>query len=198
MIRAEPVRTPGKFCGALMSTLEQHIAQIANLIAQLRELNQLRERVRKAELAGRSRRVGRRKRTLIRRLAPSLNRSGNHRSFSRTMKLPRRRFLQLAGGVAALPAFSRPRPVGCIIKFTNAGITCAAGCNSSRTAEHSNVSAGMIAAPALVCSIALPGERPSSVETNRPSRLHAKNRISATTIRSTLSANYCRPQPKLR
>ena len=83
MIRAEPVRTLGKFCGALMSTLEQHIAQIANLIAQLRELNQLRERVRKAELAGRSRQVGRRKRTLIRRLAPSLNRSGNHRSFSR-------------------------------------------------------------------------------------------------------------------
>jgi hypothetical protein len=33
----------------------------------------IRERVRKAELAGRSRRVGRRKRTLIRRLAPSLN-----------------------------------------------------------------------------------------------------------------------------
>jgi hypothetical protein len=84
MIWAAPVRTPGKFCGAFMSTLEQHIAQIANLIAQLRQLNQLRERVRKAELAGRSRRVGRRKRTLIRRLTPSLNRSGNHRSFSRT------------------------------------------------------------------------------------------------------------------
>jgi hypothetical protein len=41
-----------------MSTLEQRIAPMANLIAQLRELNQLRERVRKAELAGRLRRVG--------------------------------------------------------------------------------------------------------------------------------------------
>jgi hypothetical protein len=41
-----------------MSTLEQRIAPIANLIAQLRELKELRERVRKAELAGRSRRVG--------------------------------------------------------------------------------------------------------------------------------------------
>jgi hypothetical protein len=65
-----------------MITLEQRIAPIANLIAQLRELNQLREQVRKAELARRSRRVGRRKRTPIRRLAPSLNRSGSHRSVS--------------------------------------------------------------------------------------------------------------------
>jgi hypothetical protein len=67
-----------------MSTFEQRIALIVDLIAQLRELNQLREQVRKAELAGRSRRVRRRKRTLIRRLAPSLNRSGNHRSVSPT------------------------------------------------------------------------------------------------------------------
>jgi len=37
----------------------------ANLIAQLRELEGLRERVRKAELARRSRRVDRRKRTRI-------------------------------------------------------------------------------------------------------------------------------------
>jgi hypothetical protein len=74
----------GKFRGVLMSTLEQRIAPIADLIAQLRELSQLREQVRKAELASRSRRVGRRKRTLIRRLAPSLNRSENHRSVSPT------------------------------------------------------------------------------------------------------------------
>jgi hypothetical protein len=33
-----------------MSTLQQHIALIANLIAQLRELDRLREQVRKAEL----------------------------------------------------------------------------------------------------------------------------------------------------
>jgi hypothetical protein len=65
-----------------MSTFEQRIALIADLIAQLHELNQLREQVRKAELVGRSRRVGHRKRTLIRRRAPSLNRSGNHRSVS--------------------------------------------------------------------------------------------------------------------
>jgi hypothetical protein len=42
----------------------------ANLIAQLRELEGLRERVRKAELARRSRRVDRRKRARIRRLEP--------------------------------------------------------------------------------------------------------------------------------
>jgi hypothetical protein len=42
----------------------------ANLIAQLRELEGLRERVRKAELARRSRRVDRRRRTRIRRLNP--------------------------------------------------------------------------------------------------------------------------------
>jgi len=67
-----------------MSTFEQRIAPIVDLIAQLRELNQLREQVRKAELARRSRRVGGRKRKLIRRLASSLNRSRNHRSFSPT------------------------------------------------------------------------------------------------------------------
>jgi hypothetical protein len=52
-----------------MSSL-QRLAAItdtnANLIAQLRELQGLRERVRKAELARRSRRVDRRKRTRIR------------------------------------------------------------------------------------------------------------------------------------
>ena len=42
----------------------------ANLIAELRELEGLRERVRKAELARGSRRVDRRKRTRIRRLNP--------------------------------------------------------------------------------------------------------------------------------
>jgi hypothetical protein len=67
-----------------MSRFEQHVALIEDLIAQLRELNELREQVRKAELAGRLQRVRRRKRTLIRRLAPSLNRSGNHRSVSPT------------------------------------------------------------------------------------------------------------------
>jgi hypothetical protein len=61
----------------------------ANLIAQLRELEGLRERVRKAELASR-RRLYRRKRTRIRRLelgkplTPPLNRSGNRRSVSPT------------------------------------------------------------------------------------------------------------------
>jgi hypothetical protein len=67
-----------------MSRFEQHVALIEDLIAQLRELNELREQVRKAELAGRLQRVRRRKRTLIRRLAPLLNRSGNHRSVSPT------------------------------------------------------------------------------------------------------------------
>ena len=42
----------------------------ANLIAQLRELEGLRERVRKAELARRSRQIDRRKRTRIGRLEP--------------------------------------------------------------------------------------------------------------------------------
>ena len=56
----------------------------ANLIAQFRELQELRERVRKAELALRSRRVERRKRTLIGQLAPSPNRSENRRSVSPT------------------------------------------------------------------------------------------------------------------
>ena len=65
------------------------IAQSLNLVALLRELERLREQVRKAELA-RSLRVDRRKRTRIRRLElkkrlmPSLNRSGNHRSVRRT------------------------------------------------------------------------------------------------------------------
>jgi hypothetical protein len=67
-----------------MSTFEQRAAAIVDLIAQLRELNQLREQVKKAELAERSRRVGRRKRKLIRRLPPSPRRSGNHRSVSTT------------------------------------------------------------------------------------------------------------------
>lgn len=42
----------------------------ANLIAQLRELARLRERVRKAELGRRSRRVDHRKRTRSRQLEP--------------------------------------------------------------------------------------------------------------------------------
>jgi hypothetical protein len=54
-----------------MSSL-QRLAAItdtnANLIAQLRELQGLRQRVRKAELALRSRRLDRRKRTSVRRL----------------------------------------------------------------------------------------------------------------------------------
>ena len=56
----------------------------ANLITQLRELEELRERVRKAELALRSQRVERRKRILIRQLAPSSNRSEDRRSIYRT------------------------------------------------------------------------------------------------------------------
>jgi hypothetical protein len=62
-----------RFSGVLMSTL-QRLAAItdttADLIAQLRELQRLRERVRKAELARRSWRADRRKRTRIRRLEP--------------------------------------------------------------------------------------------------------------------------------
>jgi hypothetical protein len=55
-----------------MSTLEQQIAPIASLIAQLRELDRLREEVKKAELA-REIAAGRAQKTmLIRRLAPSL------------------------------------------------------------------------------------------------------------------------------
>jgi hypothetical protein len=61
-----------------MGTLEQRIAPIADLIDQLRELSQLREQVRKAELAEKSRRIEGVKKTPVRRLAPSLNRSGNH------------------------------------------------------------------------------------------------------------------------
>ena len=49
-----------------MGTFKQRIVPIANLVAQLRELNELREQVRKAELAGRLRRVGYRKETLMR------------------------------------------------------------------------------------------------------------------------------------
>jgi hypothetical protein len=71
-----------------MISLHQRLAAVtdraANLIAQLRELNELRDQVRKAELAQRSRRVERRKRTLIRQLAPALNQSGNPRSVSPT------------------------------------------------------------------------------------------------------------------
>jgi hypothetical protein len=55
-----------------------------NLVAQLSELERLREQVRKAELAERSLRVERRKRTRIRRLTPPLNRSENRRSVSPT------------------------------------------------------------------------------------------------------------------
>jgi hypothetical protein len=67
-----------------MSTLEQRIAPIADLIVQLRELSQLREQVRKAELAKKSRTLGRRQRTLSRGLATSVNRSEKDRSVSPT------------------------------------------------------------------------------------------------------------------
>jgi hypothetical protein len=57
-----------------MSSLQWRLEAVtettASLIAQLRELEGLRERVRKAELARRSRRVVRRKRTRIRRHEP--------------------------------------------------------------------------------------------------------------------------------
>jgi hypothetical protein len=57
-----------------MSSLYHNLAAVtntaANLIAQLSELNRLRERVRKAELTRRSRQVDRRKRTRIRRHEP--------------------------------------------------------------------------------------------------------------------------------
>jgi hypothetical protein len=44
-----------------MHSLQQRIAVILSLVAHLRELDQLRERVRKAKLSGRrSRRIGRR------------------------------------------------------------------------------------------------------------------------------------------
>lgn len=55
---------------SLQWRLEAVTDTTANLIAQLRELEGLRERVRKAELARRSRRVDRRKRTRIGRLEP--------------------------------------------------------------------------------------------------------------------------------
>jgi hypothetical protein len=55
---------------SLQRRLEAVTDTTANLIAQLRELEGLRERVRKAELAGRSRRPDRRKRTRIRRPKP--------------------------------------------------------------------------------------------------------------------------------
>jgi hypothetical protein len=55
-----------------MNSLHHNLAAFtdttANLIAQLRELDRLRERVRKAELTWRSPQVDRRKRTRIRRL----------------------------------------------------------------------------------------------------------------------------------
>ena len=50
--------------------LEAVTDMTSNLIVQLQELEGLRERVRKAELARRSRRVDRRKRTRIRRHEP--------------------------------------------------------------------------------------------------------------------------------
>jgi hypothetical protein len=71
-----------------MISLHECVAAVtdktANLNTQLRELNQLRERVRKAEQARRSGQLERRKGTLIRQLAPSLNQSGNRRSVSPT------------------------------------------------------------------------------------------------------------------
>ena len=57
-----------------MSSLQQRIAAVADetsgLVAQLRELERLREQVRKEELARRSRQIDRRKRTRIGRLEP--------------------------------------------------------------------------------------------------------------------------------
>jgi hypothetical protein len=53
---------------SLQWRLEAVTYTTASLIAQLRELEGLRERVRKAELARRSRRVDRRRRARIRRL----------------------------------------------------------------------------------------------------------------------------------
>jgi len=57
-----------------MSSLQRRLEAVtettANLIVQLRELEGLRERVRKAELARRSRRIDSRKSTRIRRLEP--------------------------------------------------------------------------------------------------------------------------------
>jgi hypothetical protein len=70
-----------------MSSLQRLAAvtdTTANLIAQLRELEGLREQVRKAELALKSGQLERRKRTLIRQLGPSPNRSENPRSVSPT------------------------------------------------------------------------------------------------------------------
>jgi hypothetical protein len=67
-----------------MNSLQRLAAVInttANVIAQLRELEGLREQVRKAELALKSGQLERRKRTLIRQLASSLDESGNRRSF---------------------------------------------------------------------------------------------------------------------
>jgi hypothetical protein len=64
MVPAKGVATP-KFWGVLMSTLKRLAAlthTTANLIVQLRELNELREQVRKAELSARSSRpISRRK-----------------------------------------------------------------------------------------------------------------------------------------
>ncbi len=57
-----------------MSSLQRYIAAVTDetsgLVAQLRELERLREQVRKAELARRSRQIDRRKRTRIGRLEP--------------------------------------------------------------------------------------------------------------------------------
>jgi hypothetical protein len=72
-----------------MNSFQQSAAAVIddrlNLVAQLCELERLREQVRKAEQA-RSPRVERRKRTRIRRLEPRIfaNRSGNRRFVSPT------------------------------------------------------------------------------------------------------------------
>jgi hypothetical protein len=48
-----------------MSSLQQRITAMLDLVAQLRELDQLREQIRKAKLSGRkSRRISRRETTL--------------------------------------------------------------------------------------------------------------------------------------
>jgi hypothetical protein len=55
-----------------MGSLREHVAAVtdkrSNLVAQLRELERLREQVKKAELARKSQQTDRRKRTRIRRL----------------------------------------------------------------------------------------------------------------------------------
>ena len=111
-------------------------------------------------------------------------------SFDRVMGINLRGTFFLSQAAArrmvADPAEAQPRAI-VTISSANAVMAsiCAAGCNCSASTLD-NVSAGMIADPTLVYSTALPGERPSSVKTNRPSRSHGKNGISAHARRSPL------------